>query len=204
MKNVNVAPWLTICVCVCVCYSCICMCVCVSVCRQNNNKAFFTPWQPWGGHQNAFNVKAKRTQSVREGERDTIKESAQESKRVGERNAKKLRMQTALSLFWLTPLSPLPLNLPSLSHTHTLFHLFCCAAINRSRLQQSPFAAPQPGADCHDPWPFLWIMNSGNNNAALLAVNGHTHTHTRIPMQSPHAAAASGEFAHAPHCKFHW
>lgn len=54
---------------------------------------------PEAAIKNAFNVKAKRTQSVREGERDTIKESAQESKRVGERNAKKLRMQTALSLF---------------------------------------------------------------------------------------------------------
>lgn len=53
--------------------------------------------------KNAFNVKAKRTQ--RERERNTNKESAyvgeraQERKRVGERSAKKLPMQTALSVF---------------------------------------------------------------------------------------------------------
>lgn len=75
MKNVNVAPWLTICVCVCLLQ--LYMHVIVFVCAgKTTTKLSLLLGNPEATIKNAFNVKAKHTQSVRERERETNKESA--------------------------------------------------------------------------------------------------------------------------------
>lgn len=74
------------------------MCVCAG---KTATKLSLLLDNPEATIKNAFNVKAKRTQSERETNKESayVGERAQESKRVGERSAKKLPMQTALSVF---------------------------------------------------------------------------------------------------------
>lgn len=152
---------------------------------------------PEAAIKNAFNVKAKRTHTQAHGrgwERATVVgvgrvwvwewESARErAQRVA--TPRKAFAQTALLL-----VSPRSLSLS--------FSLPLCALC---RLPAPHWVLP--GADCHDPWPFLMNyerqQHNNNNNAERISCQcAHSHTHTRTAV----AAAADVEFAHAPHCHF--